>query len=266
MNGERASEEPGREQANDIRKGQNAGLAGPGARWRRILLKVSGELLAGGDQNGIDAVTLAQTACEVHEAAASGVQVALVIGGGNLFRGVAGAARGMDRAQSDSMGMLATVINALAFQDALEQRGCLVRVMSAVSMDGIAEPFIRRRAIRHLEKGRVVICAGGTGHPYFSTDTAAALRALEVQADVLLKGTRVDGIYDRDPLRFPDAVFLPELDHQEALRRGIRVMDATAMALCMENSLPIVVFNLKVPGTLGRVLAGERLGTRIHCA
>jgi uridylate kinase len=254
------------EHETEPRASDEAAFRSRKAPWKRILLKISGELLAGGETTGIQPAVIGQVAAEVHAAAATGLQIALVIGGGNIFRGVAGASRGMDRAQSDTMGMLATVINALAFQDALERRGCAARVMTAVAMERVAEPYVRRRAIRHLERGRVVLLAGGTGNPYFSTDTAAALRALEIGAELVLKGTRVDGIYDRDPLRYPDAVFLPELDHQDALRRGIRVMDATAVALCMENALPILVFNMKEPGNLARALEGQRVGTYVTCS
>ena len=232
--------------------------------WRRIVLKLSGEMLAGGGEGGIRPEVIARMAEEVSQVQARGVQVALVIGGGNIFRGLAGASRGMDRAQADTMGMLATVINGLALQDALEQAGCPTRLMTALSMPQVAEPFIRRRAMRHLDKGRVVVFAAGTGNPYFSTDTAAALRATEVQAVVLLKGTKVDGVFDRDPATFPDAVRLERITAMEALQRGLRVMDATAIALCMDNGLPIVVFDATRPGNLLRVVLGEPIGTRVE--
>jgi len=232
--------------------------------WRRIVLKLSGEMLAGGGEGGIRPEVIARMAEEVSQVQARGVQVALVIGGGNIFRGLAGASRGMDRAQADTMGMLATVINGLALQDALEQAGCPTRLMTALSMPQVAEPFIRRRAMRHLDKGRVVVFAAGTGNPYFSTDTAAALRATEVQAEVLLKGTKVDGVFDRDPATFPDAVRLERITAMEALQRGLRVMDATAIALCMDNGLPIVVFDATRPGNLLRVVLGEPIGTRVE--
>jgi uridylate kinase len=207
---------------------------------------------------------MGQIAGELIEVSAMGVGCGVVIGGGNIFRGVQGAAEGMDRAGADYMGMLATVINALALQDALERRGLATRVMSALRMQQVAEPYIRRRAIRHLEKGRLVIFAGGTGNPFFTTDTAAALRAAEIGAEVILKGTRVDGVYDADPLREPGARLFEELTYREVLERGLRVMDATAISLSMENKLPIVVFNLKVSGNIGRILRGQRVGTLVR--
>lgn len=232
--------------------------------YKRILLKVSGEMLAGDQAMGIDPAIIKRFASEIHEVRDLGIEVAVVIGGGNIFRGLAGASRGMDRAHADYMGMLATVINALALQDALEADGCFTRVMSAIEMHQVAEPYIRRRAIRHMEKGRVVIFAAGTGNPYFSTDTAAALRATEIHADVILKATKVDGVYDRDPARHEGAQFLEELTYLDVLNRGLRVMDATAVSLCMDNHLPIVVFNLNRLGNVRRVVLGERIGTRLQ--
>lgn len=231
--------------------------------YTRILLKLSGEVMAGPAGFGIDAEKIRALAIEVAEVARTGVQIGMVVGGGNFFRGVAAAARNMDRVAADSMGMLATVINALALQDALEQQGVPTRVMTAIAMHQVAEPYIRRRAIRHLEKGRVVIFAGGTSNPYFSTDTAAALRALEIKADVLAKGTRVDGVYDRDPLKFTDAVQYTTIDYTEVLSRSLAVMDASAIAMCRDNRLPIVVFNLNTNGNIMRMSRGESLGTVI---
>ncbi|MCB9743259.1 MAG: UMP kinase [Alphaproteobacteria bacterium] len=231
--------------------------------YKRILLKLSGEMLADGQGFGIAQTAIERFASEVEAVRATGVQVAVVIGGGNIFRGIAGSARGMDRAHADYMGMLATVINALALQDALEQKGVNTRVQSAIPMERIAEPYIRRRAERHLEKGRVVIFAAGTGNPYFSTDTAAALRAAEIHADVILKATKVDGVYDADPALHPDAKRFDELRYIDVLQRGLRVMDSTAISLCMENRLPIVVFDFNTPGNVLRVVQGETLGTRV---
>ena len=230
-------------------------------RFRRVLLKLSGEALVPDHGFGIDPTTLERIAgevCAVHEL---GVQVAVVIGGGNIFRGIAGASAGMDRSSADHIGMLATVMNSLALQDALESRGLETRVLSAISMSQIAEPYIRRRALRHLDKGRVIICGAGTGNPYFTTDTAAALRAAEIGAEVLLKATKVEGVYDADPMLVEDATLIPRLTHLDALSRQLRVMDATALSLCMENDLPIVVFNLNNPGNIVRVVRGEELGT-----
>lgn len=212
---------------------------------------------------GIDPAMTAQIAREVGEVQQLGVQTSVVIGGGNLFRGVAASAKGMDRSTADSMGMLATVINALALQDALERHGISTRVTSALEMRAVAEPFIRRRAIRHLEKGRVVIFAAGTGNPYFTTDTAAALRAMEIRAEVILKGTKVDGIYTADPMLEPQARRYTQISYLEVLERQLKVMDATAISLCMDNKLPIVVFNLRVPGNVGRVVRGEPVGTTV---
>jgi len=232
--------------------------------YKRVLLKLSGEMLAGEQAMGIDSAVIKRFASEIHEVSGLGVEVALVIGGGNIFRGLAGASRGMDRAHADYMGMLATVINALALQDALERDGCYTRVMSAIELHQVAESYIRRRAMRHLEKGRVVIFGAGTGNPYFSTDTAAALRAAEIHADVILKATKVDGIYDRDPAKHPDAELIEDLTYLDVFNRGLRVMDSTAVSLCMDNALPIVVFNLSVPGNIKRVVLGERIGTRLQ--
>ncbi|MCB9764873.1 MAG: UMP kinase [Alphaproteobacteria bacterium] len=234
-----------------------------GPVYKRILLKLSGEMLAGADRFGIAQTAIDRFAREVREVQALGVQVAVVIGGGNIFRGIAGSARGMDRAHADYMGMLATVINALALQDALEQKGVNTRVQSAIPMERIAEPYIRRRAERHLEKGRVVIFGAGTGNPYFSTDTAAALRAAEIHADVILKATKVDGVYDSDPAINPDAQRFEHLRYIDVLQRGLRVMDSTAISLCMENHLPIIVFDFNTPGNVVRVVKGEPLGTRV---
>lgn len=232
--------------------------------YKRILLKLSGEMLAGEAGYGIEPGTIQRFAEEVKEIRDLGVEVAVVIGGGNIFRGIAGAARGMDRAHADYMGMLGTAINSLALQDSLEKIGVFTRVMSAISMDQVAEPYIRRRAIRHLEKRRVVIFAAGTGNPYFSTDTAAALRAAEIHAEVILKATKVDGIYSRDPVKYPDAERYDDLTYLEVLQRGLKVMDATAVSLCMDNRLPIVVFDLNQPGNIRRVVCGERIGTRLR--
>jgi uridylate kinase len=234
----------------------------PTPKYDRVLIKVSGEMLGGSAGHGVETDTLAKFAEEIHNVQALGVQTAVTIGGGNIFRGLAGAAQGMDRAHADYMGMLATVINGLALQDALEQRGCFTRVMSAIRMHQVSEPYLRRRAIRHLEKGRVVIFAGGTGNPYFSTDTAAALRAAEIHAEVILKATKVDGVYDRDPSKYPDAVRLNNLKHLDVLQRGLKVMDSTAISLCMDNGLPIVVFRMQ-SGAIARVVCGEDIGTRV---
>jgi len=226
-----------------------------------VLLKFSGEILAGNSDGGIDFDTLRSFSKEIAEVKALGTEIGLVIGGGNMLRGSASAENGMDRVSADYMGMLATVINALAFQNALEQTGVHTRVLTAIKMEQLAEPYIKRRAIRHLEKGRVVIFAGGTGNPYFTTDTAAALRAIEIEADVVIKGTKVDGVYELDPVANPDAKQFESLEYIDVLKKGLRVMDATAVSLCMENSLPIVVFNLTTDGNLLRVVRGERVGT-----
>lgn len=231
--------------------------------FQRVLLKLSGEMLAGGQGFGIAPEALTRFAEEVKAVHELGVQVCVVIGGGNIFRGISGAAKGMDRAHADYMGMMATVINALALQDALEQRGVYTRCMSAIPMDRLAEQYIRRRAERHMEKQRVVIFAAGTGNPYFSTDTAAALRAAEIHADIILKATKVDGVYDSDPMVNPDAVKFEHLRYIDVLQKGLRVMDATAVSMCMENDIPIVVFDFNQPGNVVRVVQGEALGTRV---
>jgi len=232
-----------------------------GPAYQRILLKLSGEALMGEQGYGIDSAIATQIAREIGEIQAMGVQTAIVIGGGNIFRGVAASARGMDRATADYMGMLATVINALALQDALEQQGVVTRVVTAIEMRAVAEPFIRRRAIRHLEKGRVVVFGAGTGNPYFSTDTAAALRAMEIKAEVILKATKVDGIYDADPMLHPAATRFDRISYLQVLEQRLKVMDATAISLCMDNHLPIVVFNLLTPGNIKRAIAGEAVGS-----
>jgi uridylate kinase len=234
------------------------------AKYERILLKLSGEVMAGPASFGIDPARVAALAAEVAEVAKSGVQIGLVVGGGNFFRGVAAAAQNMDRVAADHMGMLATVINALALQDALEKVGAPTRVMTAIEMRALAEPYIRRRAIRHLEKGRIVIFAAGTSNPYFSTDTAATLRGLEIHAQVVAKATRVDGVYDKDPLQNGDAVRYPEIGYSEVLAKNLRVMDASAVAMCRDNHMPIVVFNLNVYGNIMRMAMGEPIGTLIH--
>ena len=231
--------------------------------YKRILLKLSGEALMGEQQFGVDPAVVIRIAEDVRGIQKLGVETAIVIGGGNIFRGVAASARGMDRATADYMGMLATVINALALQDALEQQNVVTRVVTAIEMRAVAEPFIRRRAIRHLEKGRVVVFGAGTGNPYFSTDTAAALRAMEIKADVILKGTKVDGIYDADPMVKTDAVRFDRISYLQVLEQGLKVMDATAISLCMDNRLPIVVFNLKTPGNIKRAIAGEPIGSLV---
>jgi uridylate kinase len=231
--------------------------------YKRILLKLSGESLMGKKEYGIDSEVLNAFAVEIRDVQQSGVEIGIVIGGGNIYRGVDLSADGIDKVTGDHMGMLATVINALAFQNALEKKGLYTRCLSAINMERIAEPFIRRRAIRHLEKGRVVIFAAGTGNPYFTTDTAAALRAIEIEADVILKGTRVDGIYDSDPEKNADAIRLPEISYLDVLRKDLRVMDLTAITLCKENKLPIIVFNMNVPGNLRRVVAGEAIGSKV---
>src|SRR3954447_15489591 len=233
------------------------------ARYSRVLLKLSGEALMGEQQYGVDPSVTTQVAREIAEVQSLGVQVGVVIGGGNLFRGLAASAKGMDRATADYMGMLATVINGLALQDALEKAGINTRVATAIEMRAVAEPFIRRRAVRHLEKGRVVVFAAGTGNPYFTTDTAAALRAMEMKADVILKGTKVDGIYTADPMIHPDATKFDSISYLKVLEQGLKVMDATAISLCMDNRLPIVVFNLRTAGNLRRVVMGEAVGTLV---
>ncbi|MEY4617299.1 MAG: hypothetical protein RJB66_2259 [Pseudomonadota bacterium] len=232
--------------------------------FKRILLKLSGEALAGQQGHGINTDTIKQIAEEVAEAHRSGAEIGIVIGGGNIFRGVAASAGGMDRASSDYMGMLATCINALALQDALEKQDVPTRVQSAIEMAEIAEPYIRRKAIRHLEKGRVVIFAAGTGNPYFTTDTAAALRAAEIGAEVIMKATKVDGIYDKDPIKHPEAKMYDELTYIEVLNMGLKVMDSTAVSLCMDNKLPILTFNLMTHGNILRAVKGESIGTLVR--
>jgi len=232
--------------------------------YKRVLLKLSGEMLGGEQGYGIDPVTITSIANEIKEVVQCGVELALVIGGGNIFRGLAASSKGMDRASADYMGMLATMINALAMQDALEHLDVDTRVQSAIAMQEVAEPYIRRRAMRHLEKGRVVIFGAGTGNPYFTTDTAASLRAMEINAQVILKGTKVDGVYSADPKKDPDAVKLPKLTYIDVLKRGLQVMDATATSLCMDNNLPIIIFDLTTEGNIKKVISGEEIGTIVQ--
>jgi len=232
--------------------------------YKRVLLKLSGEALAGKQGHGISTATIQQFAADVAEAHKTGVQLGIVIGGGNIFRGVAASADGMDRASADYMGMLATCINSLALQDALEKAGVPTRVQTAIEMHEIAEPYIRRRAIRHLEKGRVVIFGAGTGNPYFTTDTAAALRAMEINAEVLMKATKVDGIYNKDPVLHKDAKKFDRITYLEVLNLGLKVMDLTAVSLCMDNKLPILSFDLNTPGNIRRAVLGETIGTLVH--
>jgi uridylate kinase len=231
--------------------------------FKRILLKLSGEALAAGQGFGVDPIRVHEIAAEIQDVHSLGVQIAIVIGGGNFFRGVAEQAREMDRVTADHMGMLATMINALALQDALEKRGVHSRVMSAIEMHEVAEPFIRRRAMRHLEKDRVVIFGAGTGSPYFSTDTAASLRAMEIKAEVILKATKVDGIYDADPVVVKDAKMFDQISYMEVLKKGLKVMDATAISLCKDNNLPVIVFNLNRHGNIRRVVTGEKIGSLV---
>ncbi len=232
---------------------------------RRVLLKLSGEAFADPATGyGIDPVTVARVAGEIAESHATGVEIAVVVGGGNIFRGVSSAAKGMDAVSADYMGMLATVINALAVRDALEKAGVATRVQSAITMQQLAEPYIRLRAIRHLEKGRVVVFAAGTGNPFFTTDTTAALRAVEIGADVLLKASKVDGIFDSDPVTNPNAVHIPELTYMDFLVKGLRVMDSTAITMCREHGVPIVVFDMTEPGNIVRAVQGDRIGTVVH--
>ncbi len=235
----------------------------PTAIFKRILLKLSGEALAADQGFGVDTARIHEIAAEVAEVQALNVQIAIVVGGGNFFRGVADQAKDMDRVSADHMGMLATVINALALQDALEKQQVFTRVQSAIEMNQVAEPFIRRRAIRHLEKGRVVIFAGGTGNPYFSTDTAASLRAMEIKADAILKATKVDGIYDADPMLVKEAKKFSQITYMEVLKQGLKVMDSTAISLCKDNNLPIIVFNLNQHGNIRRVVLGEKIGSLV---
>jgi len=236
----------------------------PSPVYKRILLKLSGEALMGNQGFGVDPQMAVKVAEELKEVHSLGVEMAIVIGGGNIFRGLKATAQGMDRVSGDLMGMLATVINAIALQDALEKIGVFTRVVSAIEMREVAEPFIRRRAMRHLEKRRVVIFAAGTGNPYFSTDTAAALRAMEIKAEVILKATKVDGIYDADPVKVKSATMYSEIKYIDVLRQGLRVMDTTAISLCMDNSLPIIVFNLLQSGNIQRVVTGEKIGTIVR--
>ncbi|HET6497731.1 MAG TPA: UMP kinase [Coriobacteriia bacterium] len=233
-------------------------------RFRRVLLKLSGEALMGGAGYGVDPAVLESLSRQLRTVNAAGVEIAIVVGGGNIFRGLAAASTGMDRAQADYMGMLATVMNSLALQDALERHSVYTRVMSAIEMQAVAEPYIRRRAIRHLEKGRVVIFAAGTGNPYFTTDTTAALRALEIGAECIMKATKVDGVYDDDPATNPAATKFDELPYIEVLNRGLRVMDSTAISLCMDNDLPILVFNMETEGNIERALMGQPVGTIVR--
>ncbi|MBP1727849.1 MAG: pyrH [Deltaproteobacteria bacterium] len=230
-------------------------------KYKRVLLKLSGEVLGGEQGYGIDPKTITAIALEIKDVVACDVELALVIGGGNIFRGLAASSKGMDRASADYMGMLATMINALAMQDALEQIGVYTRVQSAIAMQEVAEPYIRRKAIRHLEKGRVVIFGAGTGNPYFTTDTAASLRAMEIGAEVILKGTKVDGVYSADPKKVPEAIRFTSLSYIDVLKKGLAVMDATATSLCMDNNLPIIIFDVSVPGNIKRVVLGEHIGT-----
>jgi uridylate kinase len=229
--------------------------------YQRVLLKLSGEALMGEREYGIDETTIRSFAEEIRDVHDLGIEIAIVIGAGNIFRGVPAASSGMDRVTADYMGMLATVINGLALQDALEQLGVYTRVLSAISMQEVAEPYIRRRAVRHLEKGRVIIFVAGTGNPYFTTDTAASLRAMEIQADIIIKATKVDGVYDRDPLKYDDAVKYDELTYLHVLQKGLKVMDATAISLCMDNHLPILVFSLTKKGNIRKAVCGESIGT-----
>jgi uridylate kinase len=235
----------------------------PKPHYRRVLLKLSGEALMGKQQFGIDPAILRQYSAEIKSVKDLGVQVGIVIGGGNIFRGVSNSSSGIDKVTGDHMGMLATMINALALQKSLENEGMMTRLMSAIRMDVVAEPFIRRRAVRHLEKDRVVIFGAGTGNPYFTTDTAAALRAVEIEADVIIKGTRVDGVYDSDPERNPAAFRFPEISYLDVLKKDLKVMDLTAITLCRENRLPILVFNMNTPGNFKRLILGEPVGTKV---
>jgi uridylate kinase len=233
-------------------------------RYSRVLLKLSGEALAGAHKTGLDPETTGAFCREIVDAAGMGLQVALVIGGGNIFRGLSSSAQGMDRASADYMGMLATVINALAVQDALEKQGLATRVMSAIPMQQVCEPYIRRRALRHLDKGRVVICAAGTGNPYFTTDTAAALRAMELKCQAIIKATKVAGVYDKDPALHADAVMFEELRYMDVLEKQLRVMDSTAVTLAMDNDMPIIVFNMFEPGNLRLAVTGQNVGSIVH--
>jgi uridylate kinase len=242
---------------------RESSVSGAGPVFRRVVLKLSGESLQGPQGYGIHGETIQAIGREVKEVRDLGVEVAIVVGGGNIFRGARQKALAIERTAADSMGMLATVINGIALQDVLEKLGCQTRLLSAIEMHQLAEPFIRRRAIRHLEKGRVVILAAGTGNPYFSTDTAAALRAMEIKAEVILKATRVDGIYDADPEKVAEARMIERLTYMDVIQRGLAVMDSTAVTLCMDNKLPIIVFNLTLPGNIRRVVTGERVGSMV---
>lgn len=233
-------------------------------KFKRILLKLSGEALQGDLGHGIDPATIARVAQEIKEVHTLGIELALVIGGGNIFRGIAASTQGMDRSTADYMGMLATILNSLALQDALERCGVSTRVQSAIEMRQLCEPYIRRRATRHLEKGRVVIFAGGTGNPFFTTDTAASLRAVEIQADAIFKATKVDGVFDKDPMKNSDAIMYSEVSYLDVLKRGLQVMDSTAISLCMDNHMEIYVFNMTVSGNIKRILVGEKLGTIVR--
>lgn len=233
-------------------------------KYKRILLKISGEALQGKDTYGINAEILSTISSEIKEIHANGMEISVVIGGGNIFRGISGASSGMDRSTADYMGMLATVINALALQDSLERNGVYTRVQTALEIKQVAEPFIKRRAIRHIEKGRVVIFAAGTGNPFFTTDTAATLRALQINADIILKATKVDGVYDKDPMKFKDAKKFDELSYMDILKKELKVMDATAISLCMEEKIPIIVFNLFKKGNIKRIIDGKRIGTIVR--
>src|SRR5213594_2392086 len=239
-------------------------MGGLKLKYKRLILKVTGEVLAGAQKNGIDGAMVSSFAEEIKEVKEMGCEMALVMGGGNIFRGAELSEGGTERATADYMGMLATVINSLALQDALEKIGVATRVMSAIDMRQVAEPYIRRRATRHLEKGRVVIFAGGTGNPYFTTDTTASLRAMEIGAEVILKATKVDGVFDADPLKHPGAVRFEELTYIDVLSRQLQVMDATAISLCMDNGLPILVFNMMQPGNIKKAVTGVRIGTLVH--
>jgi uridylate kinase len=239
-------------------------MATPEPKFRRVLLKLSGEALMGDLEYGTDAEQVQRIAVQLHSTRSRGIEVAVVVGAGNIYRGLEAAAKGMDRATGDYMGMLATVLNALTLQDALEKVGEHTRVLSAIDVKEVAEPYIRRRAIRHLEKGRIVIFAAGTGNPFFTTDTAAALRALEIHADaILMAKNRVEGVYDADPVVNPDARFIPEISHREAIEQGLKVMDSTALSLCMDNDLPIYVFNMADEHNIDRIVSGERVGTLV---
>ena len=230
-------------------------------QFKRVLLKISGEALQGKSEFGIDPAVIDSIAAQMKEIHDDGVEIAVVVGGGNIFRGIQESAKGMDRATADYMGMLATIMNALAIQDALERKGLQSRVLSAIELKQLAEPYIRRRAVRHLEKGRIVVLGGGTGNPYFTTDTTAALRAVEVNADIILKATKVDGVYDKDPMLHKDAKKFDQLSYLDVIRKGLKVMDSTAITLCMDNKLPILVFNLTSEGNIRRVIHGEKIGT-----